>query len=506
MEFYRPTSADKNISALAMFPMYVINLDSSTSRMDHIIDEFKRYGVRPPTRIPAVDGRGVKDTHRGVVQGVRYDIRYGFMMTPMTGPELGCTLSHLKAISKAYEEGHEMALVLEDDVSLELIPHMDISIKELVEHANKKDEDWEMLHLSAMSQEDLLERMTSPLTLWTGDSVDKHDLYYTTGYLVHNRGMKMLLNKFMPRKDTVVIYRENTNKKLQSYSSDHLLYAETKTLVPNRVFFVPFNNHEKMDSMIHTDHTGGHINQSLEISRRVLLWSAREAHPPRRVVHQVWFHFDNKSPKRLEEMKPLRQTCLDANPDWEFHLWNEHECLRLVEEHVPSFLKTYKAYRHTVCRVDAMKYVLAYLFGGVAMDMDILCFKTMDTIIKHYDMVLTRESKDNICNDFVYASRPRHPFLKFVLDKLSSNKKPSSSKSPVELTGPRFLQSCYDKFNRHLPGSVHIVPFEKTHPFAWNDYKNICHSKNPRFQLSECMEQYRGKEPTFLTVYKGSWL
>lgn len=499
MEFYRPTSAHKNIQSLAMLPTYVINLDSSTTRMDHIVQEFERHGLRPPTRVPAVDGRGVKDTRRGTVQGIRYDIRYGLMMTPLTGPELGCTLSHLKAISIAYEEGHEMALVLEDDVSLELIPHLDISLLELVEHANKKDEDWEMLHLSAMSQKHLFERMDSPLAL--REDIDD-SIYYTTGYLVHQRGMKTLLTKFMPQKDTVVIHRTNKSK---HYASDFLLYPETRTLIPNRVFFMPFNNHKEMDSTIHTDHTTGHIQTSLEISRRVL--GTPEAHPPLRVVHQVWFHFNDKSPERLEQMMPLRQTCLDANPGWEFHIWNERECLQLVEQHFPSFLPTYKAYRHAVCRVDAMKYVLAYLFGGVAMDMDILCFKPMDTIIKHYGMVLTQQSKDQINCDFLYASKPHHPFLKFVIDKLSSsNKKASSSKSPVELTGPRFLQSCYDDFNRHLPGSVHIVPFEETHPFAWNDDKNICHSKNPRFQLSACMEQYRGKEPTFLTVWKGSWL
>jgi len=447
MEFYRPTSTNKNINALAMFPMYVINLDSSTSRMDHIIDEFKRYGLRPPTRISAVDGRGVKDTHRGVVQGIQYDIQYGFMMTPMTGPELGCTFSHLKAISKAYEEGHEMALVLEDDVSLELIPHMDISLLELVEHANKKDKDWEILHLSAIHQKDLFKRMRSRLTLGTGS--DYSDIFCATAYLVHKRGMKTLLTKFMPQKDTVVIHRLNTHEKLKSYVSDHLLYIETKTLVPNRIFFTPFNNHKEMDSTLHTEHTAYHIKQSLEISRRVLLWSARETHPPLRVLHQLWFHFDDKNPKRLEEMKPLRQTCLDANPDWEFHLWNEQECLRLVEDYFPSFLNNYEAYPHTA-RADAMKYVLAYLFGGVTMDMDILCLKDMDTIVSNHDMVLTQKSKDHINGDFVYASKPHHPFLKFVIDKLSSNKK------PVEITDPRFLQSCYDEFNRHLPGSVHV--------------------------------------------------
>ena len=36
--------------------------------------------------------------------------------------ELGCSLSHLRAIAQAYHDGSQTALILEDDISLEYVP------------------------------------------------------------------------------------------------------------------------------------------------------------------------------------------------------------------------------------------------------------------------------------------------------------------------------------------------------------------------------------------------
>ena len=46
--------------------------------------------------------------------------------------EIACTLSHLKAIRTAYMKGYNMALVLEDDVSLKYVERWKVSLSKLL--------------------------------------------------------------------------------------------------------------------------------------------------------------------------------------------------------------------------------------------------------------------------------------------------------------------------------------------------------------------------------------
>lgn len=95
----------------ANLPVYLVSLDQDIVRREKLKERFPE-NYESFRHIRAVDGRAllardyfnkIKDFHR----------RYKRMMTPA---ELGCTLSHIKALTEFLSSDHPHALIVEDDI------------------------------------------------------------------------------------------------------------------------------------------------------------------------------------------------------------------------------------------------------------------------------------------------------------------------------------------------------------------------------------------------------
>lgn len=91
--------------------VFVINLNSSKSRLEKITRELHAKGV-PFERIEAVDGRRLPDPAKSVSPFSRV-----FRPTPLLPTTIGCWLSHKKVWEKIKAEKIPLSLVLEDDAS-----------------------------------------------------------------------------------------------------------------------------------------------------------------------------------------------------------------------------------------------------------------------------------------------------------------------------------------------------------------------------------------------------
>ena len=92
------TDMDKNKSTYKLKnlpPIYYINLDGQPERKEYIENQFKYWEIENYERISAYDGRD--DDLSDIIKG-RYPEN-------MSSGEVGCTTSHLKAISsESYDE------------------------------------------------------------------------------------------------------------------------------------------------------------------------------------------------------------------------------------------------------------------------------------------------------------------------------------------------------------------------------------------------------------------
>jgi glycosyl transferase, family 25 len=93
-------------------PIFVINLDGSTDRLDMISARLDELGL-VFERVPAVRGALLSETEKRKICPWR-PWRYA-----RTDGEIGCYLSHLKAIRAVADSGLERAIILEDDAAFD---------------------------------------------------------------------------------------------------------------------------------------------------------------------------------------------------------------------------------------------------------------------------------------------------------------------------------------------------------------------------------------------------
>lgn len=105
--------------------------------------------------------------------------------------------------------------------------------------------------------------------------------------------------------------------------------------------------------------------------------------PP--TIHFIWFQNLYETRREVTEMPSLGSQapslCAAHNPTYDINIWNATGSRALLEEHYSWFLPTYDAYHYPIQRIDAMKYFLLWHFGGVYMDMDISCRRSLDPLL-----------------------------------------------------------------------------------------------------------------------------
>ena len=138
---------DKNKSAFKLKgigPIYCINLDEQPERWEFMSNQFKYWEIEDKvTRISAYDGR----------EDDLSDILTGTYPTNMSGGEIGCTTSHLKAIKHWMETSDSpYAIMMEDDCSLELIRFWNWTWKEWYAHLPY---DWDVVQIAIICTGDI---------------------------------------------------------------------------------------------------------------------------------------------------------------------------------------------------------------------------------------------------------------------------------------------------------------------------------------------------------------
>lgn len=194
-----------------------------------------------------------------------------------------------------------------------------------------------------------------------------------------------------------------------------------------------------------------------------------------RIIHQVWHQIWNDKPIP-QLFVNLADTWKQHHPEWEYRLWTDSESRSFIKTCFPELLSVYDSYPYGVQRVDAVRYCILQYFGGVSVDLDMECLRSIDELIEPHDMVLTLEppvhAYENevgfmISNAFM-ASRPHHPFLSEILDELMTGSKepqPNVCSSVLETTGPLMLTEVYSKISRQ---DVCVMDHYITAPLACN--------------------------------------
>ncbi|WP_420959825.1 glycosyltransferase family 25 protein [Brucella sp. IR073] len=93
-------------------PVYVINLDRSTERLQAVQDSAARFGILI-RRVPAVDGSALPQSALGDLDAAGFRRRHGKHVMPA---EIGCYFSHLNVLEEIARGEAPYAVIIEDDI------------------------------------------------------------------------------------------------------------------------------------------------------------------------------------------------------------------------------------------------------------------------------------------------------------------------------------------------------------------------------------------------------
>ena len=217
--------------------VYWINLDRSPERRNVMNNMLNQPVFRdiPNTRFSAIDGK-TEDVF-SFLDFSEHDNLY------LNEVEYACLLSHLEVIRTFSESENEVALVMEDDMTLEFQPYWKKTIGEIIQ---KAPADWEIIQLCYIGQ--------------VPDSEYQPWFYqFSAGaYLINQKGA----HKLMQLRENNV-YNLNKHPNPPYLHADCFIFSYLNTYCYKYPMFIYKDDN---DSLLHD----GHINEHTESKRKIV--------------------------------------------------------------------------------------------------------------------------------------------------------------------------------------------------------------------------------------------
>jgi len=353
-------------------PLYVINLPKSTKRLENIRKQQAHFNLENLQIIEAVNGYKIIDKNQDTIQmNSGHPVSFVNNDLQASLPEIGCTLSHLQSIKTCWDQGKNYGIILEDDVSFDLLPLWESTIDEVIKQANQQVPDWQAIYLFHTCKENSTELFFDFL---------EHDCWSNAAYLVNRAGCQQVLNKaydwkthrYVLDKDQVAPGR---------ILADLYVPGLLKAYCYNKKLIIPNNNFADMDSTIHTDHTSLHVNstyQALKPYYQSIL--SQTTLPPT-------LHIINTGELRTET-KSSWERFRQAYPNWTIQIWPRSA-------------------------VSTQLFDIAYQYGGIVVDGNY----SWSGLPPPTDSLLTLQTNPDNELQFNWISTvASHPYIKLILE------------------------------------------------------------------------------------------
>lgn len=214
--------------------IYWINLDRSSDRKEKMIKMFEddAFSGISNERFSAVDGNNPDSIKK--IEFIDPNERPGVY---------GCLLSHLETIRKFNNSNYDIALILEDDCTLEFKKYWKKSVRTVIQESPK---DWEIIMLSYYFEGDDLN--THVLSNWDNMTNDytSDQAYSTLAYIINKKGSNKLISSIYNKEFDIY----NINHKLPAHA-DKYIYKSLKTYAYKYPFFIYNTDNDSTSTLGH---------------------------------------------------------------------------------------------------------------------------------------------------------------------------------------------------------------------------------------------------------------
>lgn len=136
---------------------------------------------------------------------------------------------------------------------------------------------------------------------------------------------------------------------------------------------------------------------------------------------------------------------------WTYVLMTDKDNEQFVKNYFPDFYPYYKSFQHNIQRVDSLRYMWLYIYGGVYMDLDFALNGSIDDDFDTtHDLFFVYSGNIDWCiTNSLMGSKPGCPFWLDVLEELKVPPPVWCITKHLEVmntTGPIMLNYCVRKY------------------------------------------------------------
>jgi mannosyltransferase OCH1-like enzyme len=196
-----------------------------------------------------------------------------------------------------------------------------------------------------------------------------------------------------------------------------------------------------------------------------------------KIIHQIWMQTDKYIPETYIDYAAKNK---HLNPNFTYMFWDEIKILELIKNN-EEFMKTYYSFSYLHQKIDFAKYIILYLYGGIAIDMDAFTVQNLDKLfdlLKDYDVAVSlvnlnmlesyaicRQSK--CVNNGIIISAPNADFMKTIINTIINNKNDTNTFMPriyqiTTTTGPVFINKLFNEYKGN--SKIKILDYEYLEP------------------------------------------
>ena len=203
-----------------------------------------------------------------------------------------------------------------------------------------------------------------------------------------------------------------------------------------------------------------------------------------KLIHQIWYQGEENIP--LEYLK-YSKSWIKLNPDYNHLLWDENSIDKLIRKKFKNYYTLYLNFPTMIQKIDFAKYCIIYEYGGIYIDMDCECIKSISEIflkkrllyvvdleIDIFEKIFANYYGKQLFNNGWFASLPKIPIWHLLLKQI---KRVNLERQWYETniayifrtTGPKIFSEVITSYIEQEP-RVYILKSSEIDPIKWCDY------------------------------------
>ncbi len=205
-------------------------------------------------------------------------------------------------------------------------------------------------------------------------------------------------------------------------------------------------------------------------------------------IHQIWL--GNKKPPK--NCLPWMKSWQKFNPDWEYILWDEESIKNLDIKDFNVYIKTI----NPGYRSDILRYIILNKYGGLYVDTDFECLKSIPSNILKYKFIagIMFGAKPCLGNSILFSA-PNYILLNKILNKIKLTEYKDDINSIIKNSGPEIVTKEYFHLKDLIGKESLILPSNYFYPY-------------PNFMLNKQIDKYKEIEDISIGIHhwEMSWM